>query len=323
MKFLAIPLLLSGLVFAQGQEPVKITPGTPAVKEPAQVPQPNAASPATPIAPDTVIAEVGGKKLTAAELDQLIAILPPQYQQAIRQQPQQYLNQVFLMKRLAEDAEKAGVDKQSPFKEQLEFGRLQVLSTAELTNINNNIKVSEEDKQKYYKDNPDKFKSVKVKVIYVAFNPTPGKGTSGASQLPTEAEAQAKIVRLRTQVLGGKDFGEVARESSDDKSTAAKDGDFGVIKQGSAYPEEIKKAVFELKQGEVSAPVRQPNGFYLIRAEEISTEPFDDVRIQILQDVRRDRFQEFMKGLQSQYTVKVENPAYFTTRQPAQLQQVH
>jgi len=27
--------------------------------------------------------------------------------------------------------------------------------------------------------------------------------------------------------------------------------------------------------------------------------------------------------LQSQYTVKVENPAYFTTRQPAQLQQVH
>ena len=316
MKFSAALLVLSAFLYCQ--EPVKVTPGTPAVKAPEQPSAPPA--PAT-IAPDTVVAEVGGKKVTAAEVDQLISGLPPQYQQSAHVQPQA-LTQVFMMKHLAEEAEKAGIDKQSPYKEQLEFNRLQILSTAELSSINNNIKISEEDKQKYYKDNSDKFKEVKVKVIYVAFNPTPGKGATSGKQLLTEAEAQQKIMNLRLQVLGGLDFGKVARENSDDQASATKDGDFGAIKGDSSYPEEIKKAVFELKQGEVSPPVRQPNGFYLIRAEEITTQPYDDVQVQINTGVKQERFQEFMRGLQSQYTVKVENPAYFTPRVPAQLQQV-
>ena len=319
MKFLAIPLLASALLL--GQEPVKVNPGTPAVKEPA-APTPQApAAPAAPIAPDTVVVTIGDKKVTKAELDKLLADMPVQVQQALQRQPQQ-LGQLFLMKRLAEDAVKGGVDKQSPFKEQLEFNRLQVLSTAELTNENNNIKVSEEDKQKYYKEHPEKFKEVKVKVIYVAFNPNPGRTPPGGKELPTEAEAQAKVMKLRIQVLGGGDFGKVARENSDDSASASKDGDFGVIKQDSAYPDQIKKAVFELKQGEVSAPIKEPNGFYLIRAEEISTQPFDDVRIPIVQDIRRERFQEWLKGVQSQYTVKVDNPDYFKPPVPAQLQQV-
>ncbi|HUA22081.1 MAG TPA: peptidylprolyl isomerase [Bryobacteraceae bacterium] len=317
MKFLAISLLAPALLL--GQEPVKVTPGTPAVNEPA--PAHAQTAPAGPIAPDTVVATVGGKPVTKAELDQLLGGLPVQIQEALQRQPQQ-LSQLFLMKRLSEDAVKDGVDKQSPFKEQLEFNRLQVLSTAELTNTNNSIKVSEEDKQKYYQEHPDKFKEVKVKVIYVAFNPTPGKTPPGGKPLPTEAEAQAKVMKLRIQVLGGLDFGKVARDNSDDAASAAKDGDFGVIKQNSAYPEQIKKAVFELKQGEVSAPIKEPNGFYLIRAEEISTEPFDDVVIPILQDIRRERFQAWLKGMQSQFTVKVENPDYFKPQVPAKLQQV-
>jgi peptidyl-prolyl cis-trans isomerase C len=322
MRFLAIPIVLSGMWYGQAQEPVRVTPGTPSVKAPEQpAPAPNTAAP-SPVSPDTVVAEVNGKKVTAAELDRLIASLPPQAQQAVRAQPQQ-LGQVFLIKRLAEDAEKAAIDKETPYKEQLEFNRMQLLATAEITTVSNTMKVSEEDKHKYYNDNPGKFKEVKVRVIYVAYNPAPGKGAAGAKQLPTEAEAQAKIMDLRRQVLGGVDFGKAARENSDDQASAAKDGDFGAVKLDSPYPDEIKKAVFELKQGEVSAPVKQPNGFYLIRAEEITMQPYDDVLLQVIQDLKKDRFQEWLKGMQSQYAVKVENPAYFAPRVPAQLQQVH
>ncbi len=150
------------------------------------------------------------------------------------------------------------------------MSRIQVLSTAELSDVNNTMKISEEDQQKYYKDNPDKFKEVKVRVIYVAFNPTPGKAAADGKKLPTEAEAQAKIEDLAKQIKNGADFGKLARENSDDKTSAAKDGDFGVIKLDSSYPPPIKTAVFALKQGELSAPIKQPNGFYLIRAEEIN-----------------------------------------------------
>ena len=136
------------------------------------------------------------------------------------------------------------------------------------------MKITEEEEQKYYNDNPDKFKEVKVRVIYVAFNPTPGSPPPDGKKLLTEAEAQAKIEDLAKQIQGGADFGKLARENSDDPVSAAKDGDFGVIKPDSAYPQPIKTAVFALKQGEISAPIKQPNGFYLIRAEEVDQQSF-------------------------------------------------
>ncbi|HEX5226808.1 MAG TPA: peptidylprolyl isomerase, partial [Bryobacteraceae bacterium] len=91
-----------------------------------------------------------------------------------------------------------------------------------------------------------------------------------------------------------------------------KDGDFGVIKQDSAYPAAIKDAVFALKQGAVSAPIREPNGFYLIRAEEIKEPSFSDAYQQIGPLTRQAKYQEWLKTIQSQYNVRVENPAYFS-----------
>jgi len=327
MKIITIPFLLSTLLYvqaaSQAQAPVNVTPGTPAVKAPADAaPPPAAATPPPPVSPDTVVAEVNGKKYTAGELDKLIAMLPPQYQQVARSQPQM-LSQVFLMQRLAADAEKAGLDQKAPFKDQLEMQRMQVLSTAELTDVNNTLTITQEDQQKYYKDNPDKFKEVKVRVIYIAFNPASAKTAEGDKKLPTEAEAQTKIEDLAKQIKGGADFGKLARDLSDDKASAAKDGDYGVIKQDSAYPPAIKTAVFALKQGELSAPIKQPNGFYLVRAEEINHQPFNDAVPQIAQAVRQAKFQEWLKGMQAQYNLKIENSAYFATRVPAQLQQVH
>ena len=87
-----------------------------------------------------MVAEVNGKKYTAAELDKLIDMLPAQYQQVARSRPQ-LLSQVFLMQHLAEDAEKSGLDQKDPFKEQLEMSRIQVLSTAELSDVNNTMKI--------------------------------------------------------------------------------------------------------------------------------------------------------------------------------------
>ncbi len=318
MKIFTIAFVLSALLYGQAQEPVKVAPGAPAVQAPPSV----AAAPQPPVSPDTVVAEVNGKRYTAGEVDKMIAILPPQYQQAAHSQTQ-ILGQVFLMQRLADDAAKAGLDQKSPFKEQLEISRIQVLSTAELSDVQNTMRITQDEQEKYYKDNPSKFKEVKIRVIYVAFNPTPGKPAADGKKMLTEAEAQAKIEDLAKQLQGGADFGKLARDVSDDKASAAKDGDFGAVKQDSGYPEAIKTAVFALKQGEVSAPIRQPNGFYLIRAEEISQKSFNDSMMQILQTMKQAKFQEWLKGMQAQYSVKIENPAYFAPRIPAQSPQVH
>ena len=322
MKILTTTFLLSTLLYGQGQAPVNVAPGTPAVQAPGQAAPPGAATPPPPVPPDTVVAEVDGKKYTAAELDKMISILPPQYQQAAHSQPQM-LGQVFLMQRLAADGAKAGLDQKSPYKEQLEINRIQVLSTAYLSDFQNSMQISEAEQQKYYKENPDKYKQVRVRVINIAFNPNPGKADPDGKKMLTEAEAKAKIEDLAKQIQGGADFGKLARDLSDDKTSAAKDGDFGVVKQDSPYPQGIKTAVFALKQGELSAPIKQSNSFYLIRAEDISQQPFNDAVLPIIQAVKTAKFQEWLKGMQTQYNVKIEHPAYFVPRVPAQLQQVH
>jgi hypothetical protein len=319
MKLFVVLALSAALVCGQSPQPPKIAPGTPAQIIPA--PQPAPATPAA-IAPDSIVLEAGGKKYTAAEIDKLIESLPPQYHQAAKTTPPA-LSQVFLIKRLVDDAEKSGLDKKSPYKEQLEYNRMQLLAQAVLNEYGNHLVITPEDQEKYYKANADKFKQAKVRVIYLSFNPTPDKAGPDGKKLLTEAEAKAKIEDLRKQIVAGADFGKLARENSDDKTSAVKDGDFGIMKQSSTYPEPIKAAVFGLKAGEVSQPVRQPNGFYLIRVDEIIVQPLQEVATDIYQTVKQERLNDYIKTLQAQYQVKVENPAYFSPQAgPPQLQQV-
>jgi parvulin-like peptidyl-prolyl isomerase len=127
----------------------------------------------------------------------------------------------------------------------------------------------------------------------------------------TEAEAKRKIEDLRKKLDSGADFAQLAKENSDDKESAEKGGEFPPLKQNSAYPEAIKKAVFELKPGQISQPLRQPNGFYLIRLDELRTQPYEEVRVQIYEEMKRKEFNEWMQGLQKRYEVKVENPDFF------------
>ncbi len=322
MKFAALAILFSSLVCAQTATPpaVQATPGTPSIAAPpsATAPAPAAAE----IPPDTVVMEAGGKKYTKAEVEQLFALLPPQYQAQAHAQPQ-FLTQLLMLQKLTDDAIKDQLDKRPPYKEQLELNRLQVLGNAELTIHGNSFPVTEADEQQYYKEHPDKFQEAKVRVIYIAFNPAPGKTGAEGKTLPLEAEAKAKIEDLRKQIVAGADFGKLARENSDDKTSAGKDGDFGTIKHSSPYPEPIKAAVFALKPGELSEPIRQPNGFYLIRLEELNTLPYDQVSGQISTDIRQEKFKDWTKSLQTQFSIKVVDPAYFTPKAPpAQLQQV-
>ena len=275
-------------------------------------PAPNTA-PKDTIAPDTVVLEMEGKKLTAADVDRLLAIYPFAIQQAIRSNPSRGLPQLFMLKYLADEAVRKGLDQQSPYKESLEYNRLNVLYQAEVLIHRNTIDVTPEDQQKFYKEHPEGFRQAKVRVIYVAFNPLAAKG-QGDLKLPAEAQAKAKVDDLRKQILAGADFGKLARENSDEKGSAAKDGDFGIIQKTSPYPDALKNVVFALKPGEVSEPVRQPNGFYLIRLDEFKIQPFEEVNNQIVEELRQTRFNEWLKGLESRFAVKIENPLYFAPK---------
>ena len=81
------------------------------------------------------------------------------------------------------------------------------------------------------------------------------------------AAAEAVINKIRVQAEKGRDFGELARQYSQDGS-AAQGGDLGWFGDGMMVPE-FESAVQKLKKGQVSRPVRTQFGWHLIKLNDV------------------------------------------------------
>jgi peptidyl-prolyl cis-trans isomerase C len=127
----------------------------------------------------------------------------------------------------------------------------------------------------------------------------------------TEPEAKTIAEDVAKQARAGGDFAALAKAKSDDKKTAANGGEYPMIHATDRIPEDLKKAIFALKIGDVSEPVRAPNGFYVFKVIERSTQNYDDVKQLVANDVKTERFQKWMADQQKQFEVSVENPSFF------------
>jgi len=281
----------------------------PATK-PAQTP---AGGQPAPVAPQTVVAIVDGKPVTAAEIQGLFRTVGPQVQQNAAKDPQAFMRQYAMLKRLSEHAEKNNLDQKSPYREALAAGRMQILYQAAIQDTYEHIAIGPEEQKRFYETNRDRWSQAKVKVIYIPFSENPpAEVAPGAKKPLSEAEAKAKAESLLKQIRAGADFVKLVKEHSEDPTSAAKDGDFPVISKSDQIPDNIKAAVFSLKKGQVSEPVRAANGFYIFRAEEMLQKPYEQVKDEIFNEMKLARLKEFLDSMQQSIEVKIENPAFFT-----------
>lgn len=256
--------------------------------------------------PTDVVATVDGRKVTAGELQTILRQLAPQVQQQALQNREELLRQLGFIRRLAGDAEKAKLDQTSPYKEMLEQNRLNLLAQWQLSEyFNTGIKVSAEEAKAYFEKNPERYQQARVKAIYIPFVATVPADAKDPKPL-TEEQAKAKAEDVAKQARGGADFVKLVKEHSKDPNSAAKDGDFGVILKSTPIPEPVKQAIFNSKPGAVTDPVRQPNGFYIFRTEEITALPFTQVQNNITEELRNSKFNEWMVGLRKAIDIKME-----------------
>ena len=268
-----------------------------------------------PANPDAVVATVNGKPITAAEMTAILSVSPPEAQKTFLSDPKRFLDQLGLMRALEAMAVKDKLDQQSPLKETLELQRMQALAQAQVTAMANTIPVLADDQKKFYDANHDQFTQAKVKMLFVSFQSSaPAQTDPKAKKILTEPEAKAKIEKLLVDLRANHaDFVKLVKEHSDDAESVARDGDFGqpIATSDKAIPPEISKAIFALKPGQVSDPVRQKTGYYLFRLDELGTQPFEQVRDDIFMQIRQARFNEWMDQTKKSVTVKIENEDFF------------
>ncbi|TVT46486.1 MAG: molecular chaperone SurA [Denitromonas halophila] len=96
------------------------------------------------------------------------------------------------------------------------------------------------------------------------------------TELISDTDARLRLETLRTRVLNGEDFAALARANSADLS-ATKGGEIGWVYPGDTVPE-FERAMDALSVGELSAPVKSPFGWHLIRVEERRTQDVSEER---------------------------------------------
>jgi peptidyl-prolyl cis-trans isomerase C len=122
----------------------------------------------------------------------------------------------------------------------------------------NKTKPKQKEISKFYDENKDKFiipESVHVRHILIAF--------AEGDDDKVKAEKKVKIENLRTQVVDGADFAEVARKNSDCPS---KDngGDLGMVRKGQTV-KSFEDAAFSQKINSIGPVVATEYGYHVIQ----------------------------------------------------------
>ncbi|MBN8727875.1 MAG: SurA N-terminal domain-containing protein [Xanthomonadales bacterium] len=102
-----------------------------------------------------------------------------------------------------------------------------------------------------------------------------GKGTP-----EDQKKALARAEAIEAELKAGKDFAELAKADSDDLGSKNLGGDLGWLEKGTT-DEAFENALFELKKGEVSAPVLGSEGYHIIELRDVrpgTTRSFEEVK---------------------------------------------
>ena len=131
-------------------------------------------------------------------------------------------------------------------------------------------------------------------------------------------EALSRIEALRQRLDKGEDFAALAREASEDTGSAADGGDLGFAGPG-VYAPEFEAALFALKKGEVSEPVRTEFGWHLIKlldSQDADVPSFAALKDKLERDLKAEKVeQRFVEAAR-----ELENLAFEAAdlQQPAQ-----
>ncbi len=151
------------------------------------------------------------------------------------------------------------------------------------------LDVDEADILHMYEDNPDRYRqpgSRSVSHILLSVSPD-----AADAQIDQVRRSASEIV---SRARGGESFASLAEVNSDDKGSAKRGGELGVIRPGTMV-KPFEDAVFEMVEGEISEPVRTQYGFHVIRLDRITestVQSLDQVRSEIKAEVRRLRAEE-------------------------------
>ncbi|MBX9924764.1 MAG: peptidyl-prolyl cis-trans isomerase, partial [Hyphomicrobiaceae bacterium] len=123
-------------------------------------------------------------------------------------------------------------------------------------------------------------------------------------------DSEDKAKEIADKLGKGGDFAALAKENSKDPGSKDDGGMLGFFGRGQMVPA-FEEAVFKLKKGEVSPPVKSQFGFHIIKLEdrrEKKLPSFDEVKDRILNSMIQQKAQEVANGLRGKAQIVYVDP---------------
>ena len=258
----------------------------PAVEAPA----PEAA----PVAPETVVATVGGAPITEADLSFAAEDLTQELSQMPPEQRKPFLLRVLIdMKVMSKAGQDEGMAETPLFQQRLAYLKDRALRRAYFADTIANAVTEEAVRAEYDKFVADFVPADEIRASHIL--------------VPTEEEANA----VKTELDGGADFATLAKEKSIDPG-AANGGDLGFFGPGMMVAP-FEAVAFALTDvGQVSAPVQSQFGWHVIKLEEkrkSSAPAFEQVASQLQQQLLMATFDETVKRLMDGVEIDIPDAA--------------
>ncbi len=116
------------------------------------------------------------------------------------------------------------------------------------------------------------------------------------------------------QATSGADFAALAKKYGTD-GTKDNGGSLGTFGSGQMVPD-FEKAVFKMKDGEISKPVKTEFGWHVIKCDKLEKKQktFDEVKIEIIQQLKLDAYAKKIKDLKKEFVVKYYNDDFNTEK---------
>jgi hypothetical protein len=226
---------------------------------------------------------------------------------------------------MAKKAEQMGLDRGENYEEQMELARIQVLSQDLKRAIQQKIaQISDKDIEVYYHNNTARFEKEGVDRIYVPRNQ---QSLSVLDNKLSEVDRQkrsqdseqtmkAAADNLCARAAAGEDFAKLqadAYQVAGIKSVAPSTS--MEIRRASLPPSQV--LVMDLKPGQVSSVLADPNGYVIYKVKTKDTVSLEEAREEIKAAIRTQRMQDAMHEIQDSVTPTLDE-SYFADSQPLQ-----
>ena len=148
-----------------------------------------------------------------------------------------------------------------------------LISTNVTNEIFKDINVSDDDIKAYYDEHLDSYKSATVSHILIS--------------------DEEKAKEVREKAANGEDFAELAKEYSEDTGTSENGGSLGTVTYDTTqYVQEFTDAFKQLKDGEISEPVKSDYGYHIIKVTDYKEQTLDEAKDSIKTSIENEKKNE-------------------------------